>query len=129
MLDDIFNFYLIYLYRAAKLLNMDIKDFKLGQIYNVYQLRETFLGSFNGGINICKRTNTIVITSLHTGNRIYDDKLFDGDVMYYTGEGQKGDQRMWKGNKAIYEAEQLGRSIHLFVRFKKTEYTYYVTVF
>lgn len=104
---------------------MKISDFELGKIYNVYQLREAFLGSFNGGINICKRTNTIVITSLHTGNRIYDDKLFDGDVMYYTGEGQVGDQKMWKGNKAILEASSIGRSIHLFVRFKKTEYTYY----
>ena len=104
---------------------MEVKDFVIGKVYNVYQLREGFLGSFNGGINICKRTNTIVITSLHTGNRIYDDKLFDGDVMFYTGEGQIGDQKMWKGNKAILEAKEMGRAIHLFVRFKKTEYTYY----
>lgn len=104
---------------------MEIKDFELGKVYNVYQLREAFLGSFNGGINICKRTNTIVITSLHTGNRIYDDKLFESDIMYYTGEGQIGDQKMWKGNKAILDAKELGRPIHLFVRFKKTEYTYY----
>lgn len=78
-----------------------------------------------GGINICKKTNTIVITSLHTRNRIYDDKLFEDDVMLYTGEGQIGDQKLIKGNKAIYEAKQQGRDIHLFVRFKKPEYTYY----
>lgn len=84
-----------------------------------------FKGAFQGGINICKRTNTIVITSKHTRNRIYDDKLFDGNVMYYTGEGQIGDQKMWKGNKAILEAKEKGRDIHLFVRFKPTEYTYF----
>jgi len=104
---------------------MNISDFKLGSIYTRNDLIEAFKGAFQGGINICKRTNTIVITSIHTGNRIYDDKLFDGDVMYYTGEGQVGDQKIWKGNKAILEAKDKGFDIHLFVRFKKPEYTYY----
>ena len=104
---------------------MEIKDFIIGNIYKREDLLSAFKGAFQGGINICKKTNTVVITSLHTGNRIYDDKLFDGDVMYYTGEGQRGNQKLWKGNKAIYEAKDMGRDIHLFVRFKKTEYTYY----
>ena len=104
---------------------MEISDFNLGQKYKREDLMDAFRGAFQGGINICKRTNTIVITSKHTGNRIYDDKLFDGDVMYYTGEGQVGDQKMWKGNKAILEAKENGRDIHLFVRFKPTEYTYF----
>ena len=107
---------------------MDISDFKLGEKYKRDDLMSAFKGAFQGGINICKRTNTIVITSKHTGNRIYDDKLFDGDVMYYTGEGQIGDQKMWKGNKAILEAKEKGRNIHLFVRFKPTEYTYFGVV-
>jgi len=104
---------------------MEISEFKLGEKYKREDLMSAFKGAFQGGINICKRTNTIVITSKHTGNRIYDDKLFDGDVMYYTGEGQVGDQKMWKGNKAILEAKEKGRDIHLFVRFKPTEYTYF----
>ena len=107
---------------------MVISDFKLGKKYKRDDLINAFKGAFQGGINICKRTNTIVITSKHTGNRIYDDKLFDGNIMYYTGEGQVGDQKMWKGNKAIYEADEKGREIHLFVRFKPTEYTYYGVV-
>ena len=107
---------------ADKLLNMEISDFKLGERYKREELMSAFKGAFQGGINICKTTNTIVITSKHTGNRIYDDKLFDGDVMYYTGEGQVGNQKMWKGNKAILEAKDKGRDIHLFVRFKPTEY-------
>lgn len=104
---------------------MKISDFKLGEKYKREELMSAFMGAFQGGINICKRTNTIVITSKHTGNRIYDDKLFDGDIMYYTGEGQIGDQKMWKGNKAILEAKEKERDIHLFVRFKPTEYTYF----
>ncbi len=104
---------------------MRIEEFTLGTVYNRNELIESFKGAFQGGINICKATNTIVITSLHTGNRIYDDKLFDSDVMLYTGEGQVGDQQMIRGNKAILEAKDKGRDIHLFVRYKPTEYTYF----
>ena len=104
---------------------MEIKDFELGKKYKRDDLISAFGGSFMRGINICKRTKTIVITSKHTGNRIYDDKLFDGDVMYYTGEGQEGNQTLTVGNKAIYEAKDKNIPIYLFVVFKKTEYTYY----
>ena len=104
---------------------MEIKDFELGKKYKRDDLISAFGGSFMRGINICKKTNTIVITSKHTGNRIYDDKLFDGDVMYYTGEGQEGDQTLTFGNKAIYEAKSKNIPIYLFVVFKKAEYTYF----
>ena len=104
---------------------MNISDFKLGQKYRRDDLISAFGGSFMRGINICKKTNTIVITSIHTGNRIYDDKLFDGDVMLYTGEGRIGDQTLSVGNKAIYEAKDKDTPIYLFVRFKETEYTYF----
>ena len=104
---------------------MKINEFELGKKYKRDDLISAFGGSFMRGINICKKTNTIVITSKHTGNRIYDDKLFEGDIMYYTGEGQEGNQTLAFGNKAIYEAKDKNIPIHLFVVFKKTEYTYY----
>ena len=66
---------------------MKITDFELGKKYKRDDLISAFGGSFMRGINICKKTNTIVITSIHTGNRIYDDKLFEGDIMLDTGEG------------------------------------------
>ena len=111
--------------KSGKLLSMEIKDFKHGVEYTREDLMSAFKGAFQGGINICKRTNTIVIISKHTGNRIYDDKLFDGDIMLYTGEGQIGDQRMWKGNKAILEAKSLHRDIHLFVVINPRKYKYF----
>ena len=104
---------------------MDILDFELGKVYTRNDLIDAFGGSFMRGINPCNRTRTIVITSVHTGNRIYDDKLFDGDVMYYTGEGQIGDQTMTGGNKSIYTAKDRGVPIYLFVRFRRQEYTYF----
>ena len=104
---------------------MEILDFKLGKIYKRDDLVSAFGGSFMRGINICKKTNTIVITSIHTGNRIYDDKLFDGDIMLYTGEGRIGNQTLTVGNKALFEAQSKNIPIYLFVRFKATEYTYF----
>lgn len=104
---------------------MNISDFQLGHIYKRDDLISAFGGSFMRGINPCHKTNTIVITSVHTGNRIYDDKLFDGDTMYYTGEGQVGDQTLSGGNKAIYTAKERNVPIYLFVRFKRQEYTYF----
>lgn len=104
---------------------MEISDFELGKKYRRVDLISAFGGSFMRGINICNRTHTIVITSIHTGNRIYDDKLFEGDVMLYTGEGRIGDQTLTFGNKAIYEAKDRNIPIYLFVRFKEQEYTYF----
>lgn len=104
---------------------MNIIDFELGKKYKRTDLISAFGGSFMRGINICKKTNTIVITSIHTGNRIYDDKLFEGDVMLYTGEGRIGDQTLSVGNKAIHEAKGKNIPIYLFVRFKETEYTFF----
>ena len=86
-----------------------------------------FKGAFQGGINICKRTNTIVITSLSRKNP-YGDERFEGDIFPYVGEGQHGDQKMIRGNKAIIEAKEKGRDIHLFIRYKDTEYTYFGVV-
>lgn len=104
---------------------MNISDFKLGKVYKRDDLISAFGGSFMRGINPCHKTNTIVITSVHTGNRIYDDKIFDSDVMLYTGEGQVGDQTLTGGNKSIYTAKDRGVPIYLFVRFERQEYTYF----
>ena len=110
---------------SGKLHIMEISDFELGKVYRRDDLISAFGGSFMRGINPCNKTHTIVITSVHTGNRIYDDKLFDGDIMHYTGEGQVGDQKMTGGNKAILTAKERNVPIYLFVRFKRQEYTYF----
>lgn len=103
---------------------MKIEEFERGKIYNREDLREAFGGSFMGGMNICKRTNTLVLISKHTNNRIYEDGFRDNKIIY-TGEGQKGDQTLTKGNKKLYYAARDNVPVHLFVVFKNTQYTYY----
>ena len=103
---------------------MKISDFKLSKVYARRDLMDAYKGAFQGGINICKRTNTIVITSLSRKNP-YGDERFEGEIFPYVGEGQQGDQKMVRGNKALLEAKEKGRDIHLFIRYKETEYTYF----
>jgi hypothetical protein len=44
---------------------------------------------------------------------IYDGQRKDG-LFHYTGEGQRGDQRMVQGNRAVRDHKVEGRELHLF---------------
>lgn len=105
---------------------MDISDFKIGTEYMLSSLREAFGGSFMGGINICHRTNSIVLISHaeNRRNRIYEDSWIN-DTLFYTGEGQKGDQRMVRGNKAIKDSVANSTPIYLFIAERPRLFKFY----
>ncbi|HYO12524.1 MAG TPA: HNH endonuclease [Thermoanaerobaculia bacterium] len=44
----------------------------------------------------------------------YDDTFQDDGTFWYTGEGQRGDMRMERGNRAIRDHLQTGKILHLF---------------
>ena len=104
---------------------MNISEFVKGHIYKREDLISAFKGSFMRGMNKCNRTNTLVLISKHTSNRIYGDKLFENNQIIYTGEGQKGDQTFTGANKDLLNSEESGLPVYLFVVFKNQEYTYY----
>ena len=106
---------------------MKIEEFIKGHIYNRENLRSAFGGSFYRGMNKCNRTNTLVLISKHTSNRIYGD-LFQNNQLIYTGEGQKGDQTYTGANKDLLNSEENKLPVYLFVVFKNQQYTYYGTV-
>jgi len=103
---------------------MEINDFKKGRIYKRSQLIEAFGGSFMGGMNICKRTNTLALISKSTKDRIYNDYWRNG-LLHYTGMGQIGDQKFTNANKVLLESPITKIPVHLFEVFKEGEYTYY----
>ena len=107
---------------------MEIKDFIKGHIYKRDDLIDAFKGSFMRGMNKCNRTNTLVLISKHTSNRIYGD-LFRNNQLIYTGEGQKGDQTYTGANKDLLNSNETGLPVYLFVVFKNQQYTYYGPVF
>lgn len=108
---------------------MKIADFIKGHIYKRDDLIDAFKGSFMRGMNKCNRTNTLVLISKHTSNRIYGDKLFENNQIIYTGEGQKGDQTFSGANKDLLNSNENNLPVYLFVVFKNQEYTYYGRVF
>ena len=103
---------------------MNISDFVKGHIYNRNDLIDAFKGSFMRGMNKCNRTNTLVLISKHTSNRIYGD-LFRNNQLIYTGEGQRGDQTYTGANKDLLNSEETKLPVYLFVVFKNQEYTFY----
>lgn len=107
---------------------MRISDFAKGHIYRRGDLIAAFRGSFMRGMNKCNRTNTLVLISKHTSNRIYGD-LFCNNQLIYTGEGQRGNQTYTGANRDLLDSNKTGLPVYLFVVFKNQQYTYYGRVF
>jgi hypothetical protein len=79
-------------------------------------LHEEFGGRTQGGIGPSSKSgNVFVFTDPASGEQYgYIDTWRDDGCFHYTGEGQRGDQQMKSGNKAILQHEQDGRALRLF---------------
>ena len=109
---------------------MKIDEFIKGHVYRRDDLISAFKGSFMRGMNKCNRTNTLVLISKHTSNRLYGDRLFDNsDHIIYTGEGQLNDQTFTGANKDLLLSNQTSLPVYLFVVFHPQEYTYFGRVY
>ena len=106
---------------------MELSDFKVGSTYTQKDLIEAFGGSFlrPRGITPINSKNIIILISYHYGRNRYEDKLFENDIMYYSGEGTAEDQKLTGRNKSIYEAKEKGKRLLLFVVLKRGEYKYF----
>ena len=93
-----------------------------GQELSNQQVREIFGCSLRGGMNPSKKTNTLVLI-FNKVKSIYLDRL-DGDTIFCTGMGLKGDQELKRGNKVLAESNETGVNVHLFEIFEETKYTY-----
>ncbi|MFE7794151.1 hypothetical protein [Streptomyces sp. NPDC057460] len=79
-------------------------------------LHAKYGGSSQNGISPCSTTDNILIfTAPSSGHQHgYFDTWNEDGTFHYTGEGQTGDQKMVRGNKAILEHAQLGKRLRLF---------------
>lgn len=72
-------------------------------------------GSRQGGISPSRTTpNVLIFTDLRTGQQHGYLDRWEGDTLHYYGEGQKGDQQMVRGNKAILNHVDDGRTLRVF---------------
>ena len=76
-------------------------------------LHSTFGGSFQGGISCSNDAqNVLVFTLPESGARPgYMDSWADDGCFHFTGEGQRGDQQMTGGNRALMEAGSRGQTL------------------
>lgn len=86
------------------------------------RLHREFGGSGQGGIAQSRKTpNVFVFFDPETGEQHgYYDEWRDDGCLHYTGEGQKGDQRMKSGNSAVLNHLQDGRALRVFEGSKGT---------
>lgn len=87
-----------------------------GQKIKRTELHALFGGSRYGGISPSRQSpNVFVFTDPSSGEQHgYLDSWKDDGCFHYTGEGQRGDQRMNGGNLAIQEAVKEGRALRVF---------------
>ena len=68
-----------------------------------------------GGICPSRRTpNVFIFTDPSEGQQYGYFDGWHGELFHYTGEGQKGDQKMSRGNAAILRHRENGRALRLF---------------
>lgn len=90
-------------------------DLQPGDRVRRKQLHERFGGARQGGISPSRTSpNVFLFTDPAVGalHGYYD--RWDGPMLHYTGEGQRGDQQKVRGNKAILHHVDDGRALRLF---------------
>ena len=108
---------------------MFIPPLKIGEVIPNGRLAEIFFVANMGGMRYSSKHHVLVLISNHYLKRInpllnpFDDKLENG-VLYYTGEGNLGDQGPQpKGqNKRLINGDY--DALYLFEVFNKGQYTY-----
>ena len=92
-----------------------VPSFNPGQLYRRRSLHEQFGGQEQGGISTPAKATFIMLVTGHSGKRYgYTDEWTADGMFLYTGEGQHGDMVMKRGNRAIRDHRQNGKSLFLF---------------
>jgi hypothetical protein len=95
-------------------------SFVPGQLYRRRTLHERFGGQRQGGISTPAKASFVMLVTGDSGKQHgYTDQWTDDGLFVYTGEGQHGDMTLTKGNRAIRDHKEKGKSLYLFEQDKK----------
>jgi 5-methylcytosine-specific restriction enzyme A len=91
-------------------------EYVVGQRYKRRSdLHGRFGGQQQGGISTPSEYPFIFLFTGASGEMYgYSDHFHDDGLYWYTGEGQRGDMSMARGNRAIRDHLSLGKTMHLF---------------
>lgn len=88
--------------------------FSFGQNYRRREIHAEYGGQQQGGISTPAGQPLVLLFSGDSGEQYgYRDGFVEG-VYQYTGEGQRGDMEMVRGNRAILDHALNGKDLHLF---------------
>ncbi|MBC3456910.1 HNH endonuclease [Pseudomonas mosselii] len=92
-----------------------VLQFEPGAIYDrVTEINGPFGGSRQSGISASRSYPAIFIFTGDSGEQYgYADDWVNG-AYYYTGEGQRGDMTLTRGNRALAQHAQDGRAVYVF---------------
>jgi 5-methylcytosine-specific restriction protein A len=86
-----------------------------GRLYRRRDLHDAFGGQWQGGISTPADHPVILLFTGESGLAFgYEDGYEDDGTYRYIGEGQVGDMTMDKGNRAIRDHVDDGKTLHLF---------------
>lgn len=89
------------------------------------EIHDIYGGRRQGGISTPTDEKIIIIFTSDKGHLYgYEDGFREDGLFMYTGEGQEGDMSFVRGNKAIRDHQQNGKTIHLFEETRTGHYRY-----
>jgi 5-methylcytosine-specific restriction protein A len=102
---------------------MNIEELKIGQEISNDQLTEIFeVGNMGGMRKSVKNNHLVLISDPFKG--FYTDR-WDGSILYYTGTGKSGDQKLEKQNFDLAKSNETGMQIYLFEVFNPKKYYFH----
>ena len=102
----------------AVMLTVGTRDLAPGERIRRTELHEHLGGQEQSGISPSSRSPVVMIFSDPASGEqhgYFDGWNADEGSFHYSGEGQRGDQQMTRGNKAIRDHDVDGRSLHVFL--------------
>jgi 5-methylcytosine-specific restriction protein A len=100
-------------------------SFVVGETYRRTSLHEIYGGQRQGGISTPQAFPIILLFTGDSGKQYgYQDGFRADGTFWYTGEGQRGDMQMVRGNRAIRYHEEEGRELHLFESVERGQVRY-----
>jgi hypothetical protein len=92
-----------------------IPQFSVGAVYRRQVLHDRFGGQTQGGISTPRKYPMVMLFTGESGARYgYQDGEQPDGSFWYTGEGQVGDMKMVRGNRAILEHLYNDKDLHVF---------------
>ncbi|MEA2511742.1 MAG: 5-methylcytosine-specific restriction enzyme [Thermomicrobiales bacterium] len=88
--------------------------FNIGQVYRRQEIHDQIGGQRQGGISTPAKHAVVLLFTGSSGEAHGYADGWSEDVFRYFGEGQSGDMRLARGNKAIRDHASDGKELHLF---------------